>query len=272
MLWLDPYYRGRLEQHDPMPRCCQGLSCLPSHGRPSRNAAVTMLRTDLYLGLTQALACSLRASNPGLPLVVLSVEGDLQPATLAAVQEIAQLRFVEEFYIPNHNSPRFSLNWAKLRGWSITEWDAILMLDSDMMVDSDISWIFSLPTDFATVLDTDKLRALPKFSPMGMGQGGFLFFRPCQAVAQHMMDLAQDNYYLQYRYHDAEQTFLDWYFKYTRWTLPQEYNALVGPAHTASVSGRNVTHGGAVPVIRHFSGPDKPWAENLRLCTSRQAG
>jgi len=26
---------------------------------------------------------------------------------------------------------------------------------------------------------------------MGMGQGGVLFFRPCQAVAQHMMDLAQ---------------------------------------------------------------------------------
>lgn len=54
----------------------------------------------------QALACSLRASNPGLPLIVLSVEGDLAPATLAAVQEIAQLRLVDEFYIPNHNSPR----------------------------------------------------------------------------------------------------------------------------------------------------------------------
>jgi hypothetical protein len=28
--------------------------------------------------------------------------------------------------------------------------------------DSDISWVFDLPTDFATVLDTDKLRAMPK--------------------------------------------------------------------------------------------------------------
>lgn len=87
-----------------------------------------------------------------------------------------------------------------------------------------------------------------RFSPMGIGQAGVLFFRPCAGVARHMMQLAQasrfvpaacsqaeqahrsrhsrltllfsfvsnafllvqDNYSLQYRYHDAEQTFLDW--------------------------------------------------------------
>ena len=34
---------------------------------------------------------------------------------------------------------------------------------------------------------------------MGMGQGGFLFFRPCAAVARHMMDLALQDPALQYR-------------------------------------------------------------------------
>jgi len=51
---LDPYYHGRVEALDPMPRCCQGLGCLLADGRTSRNAVVTMLRTDQYLGLTQA--------------------------------------------------------------------------------------------------------------------------------------------------------------------------------------------------------------------------
>jgi hypothetical protein len=115
------------------------------------------------------------------------------------------------------------------------------------MQDTDLSWVFDLPTDFATVLDTDKLRTLPKwaalllhnltwfqwtfilhitvcfhstqllllllhthcfarykmlsdgsqtmlahrFSPMGIAQAGVLFFRPCIAVGQHMMRLAQ---------------------------------------------------------------------------------
>jgi hypothetical protein len=36
------------------------------------------------------------------------------------------------------------------------------------------------------------------------------------------------------------------YFKFSRWTLPMEYNALVGASHTISVAGRNVTFGGAV--------------------------
>ena len=29
---------------------------------------------------------------------------------------------------------RFSYNWIKLRAWQLTEYDAILMLDSDMTV------------------------------------------------------------------------------------------------------------------------------------------
>lgn len=38
----------------------------------------------------------------------------------------------------------------------------IRLTDRTHTQDSDISWVFDLPTDFATVLDTDKLRAMPK--------------------------------------------------------------------------------------------------------------
>jgi len=35
-------------------------------------------------------------------------------------------------------------------------------------------------------------------------------------VGRHMMGLIERNYMLQFPFHDAEQHFLDWYFKFTR--------------------------------------------------------
>lgn len=75
----------------------------------SRHHLTEMTREHARVrGLRQALACSLRATNPGLPLVVMTVEGDLAPATLAAVAAIpnAQLRPVPDFYFHNDNTPR----------------------------------------------------------------------------------------------------------------------------------------------------------------------
>ncbi len=60
----------------------------------------------------QALACSLRRSNPGLPLIVLTAEGDLQPSTLESVRQFGQLHIVPDFSIPNFNLPRFALDAA----------------------------------------------------------------------------------------------------------------------------------------------------------------
>ena len=45
------------------------------------------------MGLRE-LHCSLARTNPGVPLVVLSVEGDLDAATRAEVESLAQLRLV----------------------------------------------------------------------------------------------------------------------------------------------------------------------------------
>ncbi len=50
------------------------------------------------------------------------------------------------------------------------------------MQESDLRHIFQLPTEYATVLDVDKLRSFSRFSPLGSAQGGVHFFRPCPAV------------------------------------------------------------------------------------------
>ena len=66
------------------------------------------------------------------------------------------------------------------------------------------------------MLDVDKLRSVSRFSPLGSAQGGVQLLRPCAAVGVHMMKLISDDYMLKFPFHDAEQHFLDWYFKFTR--------------------------------------------------------
>ena len=54
------------------------------------------------------------------------------------------------------NDCRYALNWLKLRAWGLTDWDALLMLDADTTVVSDVRGLFQLPADFAVALDEDK--------------------------------------------------------------------------------------------------------------------
>ena len=51
---------------------------------------------------------------------------------------------------------RFDLNWLKLRLWELTEFDALLYLDSDVEVLGSLVPAFQLPTAFAVALDSNK--------------------------------------------------------------------------------------------------------------------
>ena len=86
-----------------------------------------------------------------------------------------------------------------------------------------------------------------RYSALGKIQAGFIFLRPCKAVAKHMLQLAEGDALLQFQYANAEQDFFDWYFKYTRYTLPLEYNAL--PDRLIG----NVTVGGVKPRVVHHT-------------------
>ena len=72
-----------------------GGGCLPA-GRPGRHAFVTAVRSAAYLTGLRELACSLARSNPSVPLIVLGVAGDLQPAEVAEVEAFAEYRRVED--------------------------------------------------------------------------------------------------------------------------------------------------------------------------------
>ncbi len=92
-------------------------------------------------------------------------QGQYLQLTLWCVHEAAQaasLRAAASLLSPGHCLEtvlwccRYTLNWLKLRAWELQEWDAIVLLDADVTVLGDLTHIFSLPTDFAAVLDNGK--------------------------------------------------------------------------------------------------------------------
>lgn len=50
----------------------------------------------------------------------------------------------------------FALNWVKLRAWTLEDFDAVLLVDSDVTVVGNITAVFSLPTPFAAVAEQDQ--------------------------------------------------------------------------------------------------------------------
>lgn len=197
---------GRIDQEFPSPRCCQGVDCLQPE-KPS--IILTTLRNDEYLPLLKSLVCTFRQSNLNATLAVATVEGDLSQVTLLAVKDLnVEIIIWKELKFPNTKSPRFALNWVKIRAWEMSQYDSILMVDADTVILGDVTHLFRIPTAFATVLDQDKSN--PRFSSLGRMQGGVVLLRPCPAVAQHMISLLEQHEFLRFSSGHAEQSFFDW--------------------------------------------------------------
>ena len=135
-------------RHHSESRCCSDATC--SSSSRSQYAFVASIRTAYYMTGLRELHCSLQRSNPDIPLIVISVDGDLDEQHISEIESFATYRAVQEIrQPPNIRNPRFGLNWMKLRAWELTEYDALIMLDVDTAVLRDLSHLFSLPTDFA---------------------------------------------------------------------------------------------------------------------------
>lgn len=192
--------------------------------RTGQHAFVASVRTAAYVPLLRQLVCSLAESNPGQLLVVLGCEGDdltdqhkLFIWNLSSPALRVEYRTVPDLKIVNTFNARFGLNWVKLNSWNMTEFDSIINLDTDMTVLGDLTHLRTMPTDFAWV---------PWQGPKNFGynKGGFVFLRPCRALYEHMVGLATSVERLQFQRHFAEQSFFEWYFRYTGFRLPMTYN------------------------------------------------
>ncbi|KAI7846182.1 hypothetical protein COHA_000252 [Chlorella ohadii] len=243
----DPLFLGRDDGRFPSPSCCRGAEC--AQERTGRVAVLTYLQGEAYLPLLQQLECTLRRSNPGLELGVMLVRGEQQSPTVLSWldrKRISRVQ-VEPLSYTNHFDARYGSNFMKVRALGLTQYDAIILLDSDVAVAGDLSPLFSLPTEFAAVWDQPKV--LGRFGPHLQGiNGGMLLLRPCKAVMRHMLAVLEAQPKLRFSHGAAEQDFFHWYFKYTGMRLPLEYNTMASD----SLAG-NRTLGGRDPVVVHFT-------------------
>ena len=256
---------GRLDKDYPSPRHhCKPFveECVPKDSK--RHAFLTTVRTSEYLPLLHELQCSLHKHEPTAHLIVAAVAGDLPAEAVHEIKRRAEYMELEDIGYKNDLQPRFGKNWIKLRAWGLEQYDALIMLDADAVVTGSLSHLFNLPTDFAI---TDYQGPHWKFN-----SGGFVFLRPCKAVLDHMLDLLDTDPELRFADSLAEQSFLNWYFKYTAVKLPMSYNANF--EWLVKTGGK--TAGGDEALFVHFA-DEKPFEvgkdsqEAKLLCTHRKA-
>ena len=173
---------GRLHEEHPVKHCCMGADCTArSRGR---HAFVTSMRSadPKYLVGLRELHCSLKKTNPGVPLVVLGVEGELDEAMIAGIKELGRHRVVDDIIIPNNHDgvTRYRLGWVKLRPFEWEDYDALIFIDADVVVLGDLTHLFDLPTHFAWA-------TLNGHSGYDWNRGGVTLLRPCQATFDAMM-------------------------------------------------------------------------------------
>lgn len=232
------YGRTGVSVKEYSPRCCVAADCTVGLAH-AKHAVVTSIRSAEYMVSFRDLQCSLRRTNPELPLIVLTVADELEPDIVSEIKAIAEYRVVPNIEYTNKVNHRFSKNWFKLNAWNLTEYAAVIMLDADTVVLGDISHLLHLPTDFAwsyrnTFTSNDN-------------RGGVVMLRPCQEVLLHMLTMLELD---ETRQQDdfAEQAFFSWYFAYTGMRLPIIYNANVN-----SLGASGATAGGAFPLVVHFA-------------------
>lgn len=244
----DPLFLGRDDSRFPSPSCCHGADC--ARNRTGRVIVLTSyIGGEAYLPLLKQLECTLRRSNPGLELGVMLSKGEQHnPATLAWMDRKAITRIeVEPLFYANHYNPKYGSNFIKLRTLGLTDYDAVIFVDSDVAVVGDLSPLLSLPVEFAAVWDQPKI--LGRWGPhLKSINSGLLLLRPCEAVMRHMIAVLDAHPKLHFSHAGAEQDFLHWYYKYTGIVLPLEYNTMASD----SLVG-NRTLGGRPPVVVHFT-------------------
>jgi hypothetical protein len=78
---------------------------------------------------------------------------------------------------------------VKLRAFGLTQYDAVLLVDSNAFVAGDVAPLFALPTDFAAGWDQARWLRGNDTAAVRAVSGGALFLRPCAATEAHLLDL-----------------------------------------------------------------------------------
>jgi len=194
--------------------------------QPKKETYLSLLLTNEYTLTTLKLKCSMEKVNANRPLLILYDQNEILQSNIELLNNAGiETRPVGEMIsFPNTFAKRFSINWTKLKLWTMEEYTKIVYLDADMFMVQNVDHLFDLETDFAIPADADRF--VSSCSPMGFNQAGLFVMVPCKAVFEHMYSMVKDNETLQFRNSDAEQGFLNFYYQFNRYLLPPSYNFL----------------------------------------------
>ncbi|PRW57962.1 glycosyl transferase [Chlorella sorokiniana] len=174
----------------PVQSCCIGEQCV--RNSKGRHAVVTHVRSQREVTQLQQLEASMWRSNPGVDLAVMLVRGELGAG---ATQRVMGMN-VTVFYVEpprevlgGDSRPAASANWLKLRAFGLTQYDAVLLVDSNAYIGGDISPLFNLPTDFAAGWDQARWLGGKDSAALHAVSGGALFLRPCATTEAHMLSI-----------------------------------------------------------------------------------
>jgi hypothetical protein len=232
----------------------------------SKRKAIFFLITsadDFYFYQLQLSVCTVRDYNPTIEIVVglapeyFGNEAIMQSAMDFLLEELNVTVLVLEKFECGYQGPhpRFNKNWLRLRLWELEGYfDMILYLDADVIVRKDISHLLELDIHFAAVSDMDKDRN--QFSSFGTIQGGVLLIQPCKQVFLQMRAILEHNDISAFIYNFAEQSFLDWYFKFDGFRLGYQYNTISSVVGGQSRDNQDAS-AQPEPHIVHFTREDK---------------
>jgi hypothetical protein len=229
-------------------------ACVNPVNQSSRFAYVSMLshRIKEYAPGAARLGESLRAHNPHIDRVLLEMQDAPIPPQFAR-----QLRSWTRCVVPRIHGPRATPTssnrfleagiYTKLRGWQLSEYEAILMLDLDIMAWRDPSDVFT--TQLALMRAANKTVAAVRDRPLQNSKcctllryfpfydrfnAGVLLVQPTETEFGTLMTAIET---LPHNSHvDAEQAFLNAAYGERVHELPIAYNAFsilkVCEAHT----------------------------------------
>lgn len=198
---------------------------------------------------TQVLLFSLRNIKTSVLPIVMVPRQRLSRECNEAIQNLgAEVREVEEISVTKTASAKqFNkhLRFTKLLAWNLTEFDRIILVDSDMVVLRNIDHLFAHP----------PLSAVEDPGAPGIFNSGFMVICPdAQIFAAMLRELPSAP-----SYNSGDQGFLNYFFR-DEWIsnpklrLPITYNIFPRMKHYASWGlYRNEMY------ILHFTAEVKPW-------------
>jgi len=238
-----------------------------------KKAFVTFLATDDFLPGILALNYSLRIYNPRHDLVIMTtgaISGDVIDILKSINGKIKPVPDITNPFTPENDVRRFGCMYTKLHAFSLTDYDKVVYLDSDMLICADIEALFDAP-HMSAVIAGGLIKENAAWTELN---AGLLVIEPSQQFFNQILRAIPDTASKD----GSDQGFLQSYYntwpKDERLHLPHAFNVpfiyldnyCVDYGFSFSYTRRKLKTDMA---IIHYWGAVKPWQIDIKTLSRR---